>query len=284
LALEIAVVLLCCVALDVADASTRETVAFDKLSNPGGENVPGVSGERPLLLGAATPPIICAISIFFPDESSLISQIILNTNHRNNSLVKMPKALHKVQKHISGKKGHNTALHANSRDAHALLRASARSSRIDKANTQRRRARSAMCTSSFFTLIQMLTSESVGRVLHFKSVAAQADDEPLSVDDMHREITSYIARDAPELLLLQQSRRPSRPPNKREYEIREQASTETAEYEAGFWMPDLRDVANLQALTEWNRYWVSLNTVKFVRVTRNSEDVAPSTWPPNGDS
>jgi translation machinery-associated protein 16 len=49
----------------------------------------------------------------------------------------MPRALHKVSKHITKKKGKNLVLHENSRDSRMLLRAGARDHRVQKVTSLR---------------------------------------------------------------------------------------------------------------------------------------------------
>lgn len=56
---------------------------------------------------------------------------------------------------------------------------------------------------------------------------------------------------------------------------------ERKEYDAGFWMPDLRDRENLKALARWEGSWSSLAVMRFVRVVRGG-GVRESGFPPTG--
>ncbi len=58
--------------------------------------------------------------------------------------------------------------------------------------------------------------------------------------------------------------------------------TEAKELKSGFWIPDLRHMENVERLKRWDGQWGSLAALKFIRVTRESERVAESTFPPNG--
>jgi translation machinery-associated protein 16 len=57
--------------------------------------------------------------------------------------------------------------------------------------------------------------------------------------------------------------------------------TEEKEYDAGFWIPDMADEGNLKMLREWNGEWTSLNTFKYVRLSRGGS-IQPSNFPPKG--
>ena len=59
--------------------------------------------------------------------------------------------------------------------------------------------------------------------------------------------------------------------------------TEEREYTAGYWIPDMGDEKNLEALREWSGEWENLNTVRFVRVKRDGGR-RESCWPPKGES
>ena len=58
---------------------------------------------------------------------------------------------------------------------------------------------------------------------------------------------------------------------------------EEREYGGGFWIPDMSDTANLELLRNWNREWTSLNTLKYVRLTKNGVK-HDSSFPPKGQS
>jgi len=56
---------------------------------------------------------------------------------------------------------------------------------------------------------------------------------------------------------------------------------EEREYDSGFWLPDMQDEANLRILRNWNGEWTSLNTLKYVRISRDGA-IRLSKFPPKG--
>lgn len=78
-------------------------------------------------------------------------------------------------------------------------------------------------------------------------------------------------------------RRPGRPASAREDLLKHRISVERREYDVGFWVPDLRDAANLKLLKEWNGEWTSLGTMKYVRLAKDGT-LHDSSFPPKGQS
>jgi translation machinery-associated protein 16 len=56
---------------------------------------------------------------------------------------------------------------------------------------------------------------------------------------------------------------------------------EEKEFRSGFWVPDLLDAEGVRKLLSWPGDWSSLNTLKFVRIGKES-GIRPSTFPPKG--
>jgi translation machinery-associated protein 16 len=105
--------------------------------------------------------------------------------------------------------------------------------------------------------------------------------EPLATADVRALAAEYVDRNSSELEEIQAARRPGRPPGLREVLLREQRDADEREFEAGYWMPDVTDPATLEAIKRWNGRWVMLNTMGFVRVTREGER-RESGFPPTG--
>ena len=179
----------------------------------------------------------------------------------------MPSKLAKVQKHVSKKKGKKiNSLHESSRDAQRLRRAGARDDRVarltavkDKANQQ-------------FLLRISYLQKNLPEIL-----------DPLSVGEIQALISDYLDRNDEELDQLKTERRPGRPPGTRQTLLEEQRKMEQSEYESGFWLPNLQDEETLVKLDQWKGDWVSLGTMRFVRVD-GSGSVKESQFPPRGAS
>lgn len=94
---------------------------------------------------------------------------------------------------------------------------------------------------------------------------------------------SYVQRDDEEVAKLEAERRPGRPRSTREDLLKQRIAMEEREYEGGFWIPDMSDTANLELLRNWNGEWTSLNTLKYVRLSKNGVK-HDSSFPPKGQS
>jgi translation machinery-associated protein 16 len=105
--------------------------------------------------------------------------------------------------------------------------------------------------------------------------------EPLSTARVHGLAAEYVDRNSSELEELQMTKRPGRAPGLREVLLREQRDADEREFEAGYWMPDVTDATTLDAIKKWNGRWVMLNTLTFIRVTREGEK-RESSFPPTG--
>ncbi|KAJ5220356.1 hypothetical protein N7468_009560 [Penicillium chermesinum] len=178
----------------------------------------------------------------------------------------MPVALHKVQKHISKKRGAADALHENSRDARRLRRAGHRDDRLSRHASMTLKAR------------QPYTDR-----IEFFHDAVQSIDQPLTDADLTELVTRFINRDTEELTQLQQERRKGRPPTRREEALKQRLQTEEKEFKTGFWMPDLTEEDVLFALKRWNGQWSGLSTLKFLRLFQGGNKQA-SSFPPKGAS
>ncbi|KAI9816491.1 MAG: hypothetical protein M1827_001623 [Pycnora praestabilis] len=178
----------------------------------------------------------------------------------------MPKSFAKVHKKISKKRGNINSLHENSRDSQRLRRAGARDDKLGRVSTARAKA----------------NQPHIQRVAFFQQATREASS-PLPPDAVHVLIERYLQRDSEELANLRTERRPGRPTSTREDLLNQKATTEVKEFDTGFWMPDIEDTDNLAFLERWNGEWSSLNTMKFVRITRTGVRL-DSSFPPKGQS
>lgn len=179
----------------------------------------------------------------------------------------MPRALGKVQKQISKKKGGKlTNLHENSRNAQRLRRAGAREDKLAKLVDATARS----------------NRNYVSRVFWFKS-ALDGSSGPVSEEELQALTENYIGREDDELADAKAERRPGRPPSKVEERITERKDHEEAEWKAGFWIPDVRLQDGRDKLDRWTGDWAGLNTLKFIRMTKDGV-VKDSSFPPKGMS
>lgn len=175
----------------------------------------------------------------------------------------MARALQKVQKAISKKRGgKTTALHENSRNAQRLRAAGAREDKLA-------RIMSAAAKSN---------QVYVDRVAWFQELVRD-NEEPLSDAEVEQAVTDFIGRQDEELAELKAAQRPGRPRSKGEELIQNRIDVEMGQFKAGFWAPEMRDAESLDKLKRWGGQWGGLGTLKFVRVTKDS-DIKPSTFPP----
>lgn len=180
----------------------------------------------------------------------------------------MTKALHKVQKHISKKKGGKiTALHENSRDAKRLRQASAREEKLGKLVAATVRA------NQFY----------IDRIAWFQDHLDKDQNDLGSYVALQHYIEMFIDRHQEELEHLKAERRPGRPPSKQEERLQHRRDEEAKEFQSGIWVPDLANQQCIQSLKKWNGQWNALNTLTFVRVTSDGQ-VTSSTFPPKAQS
>nr|POE48778.1 translation machinery-associated protein 16 [Quercus suber] len=183
-----------------------------------------------------------------------------------NTTVSMGK-LSKVQKHVSKKKGAKIhSLHENSRDALRLRKAGARDDKVAKGHKLRKGAnRQWVERVEFF-------QENLPDTLH-----------PLEQTEIHRLIEHFLQRHEEEMSQLKAERRPGRPASTRQTLLELQMQQDRAEYESGFWLPNLEDVDTLQKLDSWDGRWLSLGQMKFVRAHKTGT-IKESKFPPSGAS
>ena len=93
--------------------------------------------------------------------------------------------------------------------------------------------------------------------------------EPLTLDDMHCLIKQFLGRSDAELATLKRERRAGRPPAPKVVSLESRRKAEESEYDTGFLLPDIRDVDSLGSLKRWDGKMLSLNTVTFVRLSRD---------------
>lgn len=89
----------------------------------------------------------------------------------------------------------------------------------------------------------------------------------------------YLRRNDEELAQLQSERRPGRPSSTREDLLKQSKLTEGREYDSGYWVPDMQDGGNLERLRDWNGEWTSLNTINYIRLSRDGT-IRQSSFPP----
>ncbi|KXT09434.1 hypothetical protein AC579_2518 [Pseudocercospora musae] len=164
----------------------------------------------------------------------------------------MPSKLSKVRKHVTKKKGAKIhALHENSRDAIRLRRAAARDERVSStSSTKEKQNRPWLDRVAFF-------QANLPETLH-----------PLEIADTQTLIEQFLARHDEEVAALKAERRPGRPASTRQTLLEQQIKTEHAEYESGFWVPNMQDEEALQKLDVWNGSWLALAPLRFVRVDK----------------
>ncbi|KAJ9620990.1 translation machinery-associated protein 16 [Taxawa tesnikishii (nom. ined.)] len=195
----------------------------------------------------------------------------------------MPSKFNKVQKQVSKKKGTRiNALHENSRDSKRLRAASARDDKIaraaavrEKANQEYRMLLHAILFCSF-----VVNEKSVLRILHFQEQLPESC-APLSDSEIHELVAGYISRDDEELEQLKAERRPGRPVSRKQEILEQRRASEEKEYEAGLWMPDMRDQANNKKLRDWKHTWGALSQINFVRIYKDGA-IKESAFPPKG--
>jgi translation machinery-associated protein 16 len=107
--------------------------------------------------------------------------------------------------------------------------------------------------------------------------------EPIGTAQARELILKYIERDSEELEELQRIRRLGRPPGTRELLLQQKREASEREFEAGYWIPDITDAATLESIKKWNGQWVALNTMRFIRITKDGER-KDSSFPPKGNS
>lgn len=177
----------------------------------------------------------------------------------------MARALHKVQKQISKKRGGKpTALHENSRDARRLRQAGAREDKLARI------ASAAAKSNQIY----------VNRVAWIKETLDDRE-APLDDSEMKQLVEAFIGRENDELSELQAAQRPGRPKSKAEERIQLRIDAEQHEFESGFWIPELRKPDSIAELARWKDDWGGLNTLKFVRVNKSGV-IKPSSFPPKG--
>lgn len=102
-------------------------------------------------------------------------------------------------------------------------------------------------------------------------------------EDGKLKVGRYLSRNDNELADIKSQRRPGRPSSTREDLLKLQIEAEDREYDNGFWTPEMQDESNLEMLRRWDGSWGSLNTIKYVRLSRSGE-IRQSIFPPKGES
>ncbi len=91
----------------------------------------------------------------------------------------------------------------------------------------------------------------------------------------------YLSRHDEEIAELKSQRRLGRPSSTREDLLQQFMTTEDREYGGGFWIPNMQNEGNLRMLCGWNGEWTALNTLKYVRLSRDGA-MTESSFPPKG--
>ncbi|KAI9779109.1 MAG: hypothetical protein M1816_003753 [Peltula sp. TS41687] len=174
----------------------------------------------------------------------------------------MVRSLAKVQKKIHKKQGNARSLHENSRHAKKLRRAELREDKLTRLHASRSKA-----------------SQPLLEMVSFFQEAAQRIQGSLE-GVVHELIESYLHRHDERFSDMKKQRR-SGQSSYQEDLLKLQVSNEERLYEeSGFYMPDLKDVENLERLRSWNGDWTALNGIKFVHVRRDGTEQDAS-FPPN---
>ena len=109
----------------------------------------------------------------------------------------------------------------------------------------------------------------VQRVAFFKECILHDRTKPSTIDDVHRLIELYLGRNNGEVAALKRERRAGRPPSPKEVCLEARRNAEESEYNTGLRLPDLLDEGTLKALKTWDGSRVSLNTIKFIRLSKD---------------
>lgn len=180
---------------------------------------------------------------------------------------KMPSALAKVQKHVKKKKGDKIkSLHENSRDAQRLRRAGNRDDRVARLSSIR----------------EQVNKQWIDRIVFFQQRLPETL-HPLEIPKVLSLIQVYVERNDDELEQLRLERRAGRPPSTRQTLLEQQRKSDEKEFASGLWLPNLQDEETLVKLDRWAGDWVSLGTMRFVRVDVKGE-LKESQFPPRGAS
>lgn len=177
----------------------------------------------------------------------------------------MARALSKVQKQISKKKGGKpTALHENSRDARRLRQAGAREDKIARIMTAAARSNQIY----------------VDRIRWFQERLGGLETA-LSDAEVQQLVEEFISREQDDLAQIKAAQRPGRPRSKAEERIQARIDAEEKEFKAGFWAPEMRNENCIEKLRRWGGEWGGLSTLTYVRVVKGS-NIKPSSFPPKG--
>lgn len=104
---------------------------------------------------------------------------------------------------------------------------------------------------------------------------------PWTEAEIHAAVQTYLSRSDTALAQLKSERRPGRPASTKQTLLEQSIKTEKQEYEAGFWIPDLRDEDTVKKVAEWKGQWNGLGTMRFCRVVKEG-GVRESAFPPRG--
>ena len=105
--------------------------------------------------------------------------------------------------------------------------------------------------------------------------------QSLSVKEIIKRYVSYLSRHIDEIEQLQRERRPGRPSSTREDLLKHATAAEEKEYASGFWLPEMQDEKNLEILRAWSGEWSSLNTLRYIRLSKDGT-IRQSSYPPKG--
>lgn len=113
------------------------------------------------------------------------------------------------------------------------------------------------------------------RTLFFQE-AISGEKESYSLEEMKELIETFLSRDDEELEQLRGERRKGRAPTNRHALLENKKKHEEAEYDSGYYIPNINDEDTVKHLRAWNRTTGGLNTVKFVHIARTSTEVPNS--------
>ena len=203
----------------------------------------------------------------------------------------MSRALHKVTKQISKKRGNKlNTLHENSRDSKRLRRAGMREEKVAKTLHAARTANQLygmFVADALDRLVSNAFHFIVNRVEWFRNMIDEPEEDSLekilSDEDVQVLTSEFVNRLDEDIQDLKSQRRPGRPPSSTEDQLKNQKEADEKEFKGGLWVPEVRSHDAREKLRKWNGEWSGLNTLKFVRVVKDGA-IRDSSFPPKGMS
>ncbi|KAH3678434.1 hypothetical protein WICMUC_001451 [Wickerhamomyces mucosus] len=109
-----------------------------------------------------------------------------------------------------------------------------------------------------------------------EAILHREDQISFTLEEIKSLIESFLSRDDEELDKLKAERRKGRPPTNRQSILENKKKHEFAEYESGYLVPNLNDEKTVENLRAWNRTTGGLNVVKFIHISKFSNEIPTS--------